>query len=99
MSTGAVIKYRTRTYSSAIEEVEIVRETESSVFIARNSGPERRNAKVTTYDRYHDTWADAHAYLMVRAEFAVKHARQQLESANGNLGNIKGMKPPAGGAK
>ena len=41
-----------------------------------------------------DTWAEAHAELMRRAEAKLVEARRQLERAQGFAGNVRGMKPP-----
>jgi hypothetical protein len=73
-----------------IEAVEVEKETEACVWIRG-----RRIAKRSSYERYFDTWAEAKADLMQRAEEAIAHARRSLERANGYLGNVKGMKPPA----
>lgn len=91
----AITKYKTLSYSRKIEPVEVTRETEQSVFLVHCSGDsERREAKISDYAQYHDSWADAHAYLLKRAEGKVLGCRAALESANGELGNIKDMKQP-----
>jgi hypothetical protein len=95
----SIIKYRTDHFADKIEKVEVLRETDACVYVPatgyRKSGSgERRESKLSDYAQYHDTWADAHAYLLQKAERVVKSARQQLEAANGKLGNIKGMRPP-----
>lgn len=73
-----------------IEEVEIVRETDSSVFLL---GGQRR-AKVSECESYHDSWKEAHELLLARAEGRVSQARRALERANGALGNVKSMSAP-----
>ena len=72
-----------------IEEVEVDRETESSVWVNGN-----RLQKSTEYHTYHDTWDAAHSYLLERAKNKVEYARRQLEEHKSRLGNIKGMKKP-----
>ncbi len=72
-----------------VEEVEIERETFSSVFI---NG--RRSPKFGSYENYFSTWEGARAHLLDEATRAVESARRQLEIKNGALGNIKGMKQP-----
>lgn len=87
-----MIKYRTGgTYwlRAKIEEVEIEKETESSVWVKG-----RRNIKFSRLEVYHDTWEKAHAYLLRIAEEQTAQARRRLEEANGALGNVKGMKKP-----
>lgn len=86
-----MIKFRTGGWGNKlIESVEIDRETETSIFIGKT-----RNAKRSSWCSYFDTWEDAHAYLLKKAENAVASARRQLEEANGKLGNIRGLKKPA----
>ena len=89
-------KFKTSKYGTEIEPVEVVRETDAFVIFPpyRPGGKERRTAKCTDYERYHDTWEDARAFLLSRAEQDVQSARRRLEVANGTLGNVKGMKKP-----
>lgn len=98
---SALIKYKTGYHESMIDTVECIRETASCVYIAKSvrvmSGTrveERREKKRAEYAQYHDSWVDAHTYLLKRAEGNVMAARQALDRANGTLGNVKGMKPP-----
>ena len=72
-----------------IEEVEVLRETESSVWVKG-----RRLQKVTEWNVYHDTWDEAHSYLLEKAKGKVEYARRQLEEHKSYLGNVKGMKNP-----
>lgn len=86
-----MIKYKTNGWGrNPIVEVEVDRETESSVVIAG-----RRRAKVSAYEAYHDSWEDAKAYLMDGAEKSLKSARRKLEEAQGYYGNVKGLNNPA----
>lgn len=95
-----------RTGNTQIKRVECVRETDSSVWIAKVVNKlagvlgtaEIRHSKGGAYSGYHDTWAEAHAVLLERAEGEVLTARQSLQHAQDRLGNIKGMKPPKEGA-
>ena len=92
-----MIKYRTG-FAGQIEEIEIIRETAESVFRAsfymRGNPTERELAKRSKHENYHDTWADAHQFLIDRATAKVASARRRLEFTNCELGNIKGMKAP-----
>lgn len=98
----SIMKFKTGYSADKIEEVEVLRETEQSVFLRVNSSSlagrkgtnERRDAKRSTYVQYHDTWADAHAFLVGKAQRDVESLRSRLEQAKGRLGQIKGMKPP-----
>jgi len=84
-----MVKYRTEDnfYGELIEPVEVERETASSVWI---NG--RRNAKITDWRCYHDTWGEAKAYLLKLAESKLNSARRSLELAQGTYGNVKGLK-------
>ena len=55
----------------------------------------RRESRESDWNSYHETWADAHAALLAKAERELTAARLRLEHAQGELGRIKGMKPPA----
>lgn len=97
----SIVKFKTSFSADKIEEIEVVRETEQSVFLPVNGRSlagkkgvnERRDAKRSTYVQYHDTWADAHAFLVGKAQREVESLRSRLEQAKGKLGQIKGMKP------
>lgn len=91
-----IAKYRTRWAGSRwarIEAVKVERETNACVWI---NG--RRAAKANGYEHYHNTWEEAHSFLMKAAELSVTNARRQLELASSHLGNIKGMKKPQEGS-
>jgi hypothetical protein len=91
-----LIKYRIKTQwiEPKITPVEILRETEQSIFTAGWKGKEQRHAKKTGYEAYFDTWEAAHAALLNIAENELEYARRKLERAQGTYGNIKGMKKP-----
>jgi len=81
-------KYRTGGWGkNLIEQVEVEKETEASVWIKG-----RRNAKRTEYYNYFDTWDEAKLYLLTVAEAKVAAIRLNLERANGELGNINGLR-------
>lgn len=78
-----------RWIGDGITPVECERESEQCVWI--NS---RRIAKRSDYDNYFDTWEEAHAFLLGRAEGALQSARRMLGRAQGTHGNVKGMRKP-----
>jgi hypothetical protein len=90
--------------SRKIEQVECSKVTEKSVFIIaepiwdgkmhRFLKPQREDMH-SSYRSYHKTWAEAHATLLAQAELSLHNARVQLQTAQGEHGRIKGMKPPA----
>jgi hypothetical protein len=83
-------KYRTGGWGNdLIERIEIERETAASVWIRGN-----RHAKQSEYLKYFDNWDDAKAQLMEKAERKLKSCRRSLERAQGEYGNVKGLKNP-----
>jgi len=88
-----MIKYRTR--FDKIKAIEIERETEKQVFIPAKDGfrPYREN-KMSSVQTWHDSWDEAHAFLVAKSEHEVETLRMRLEQAKGRLGQVRGMKPP-----
>jgi hypothetical protein len=76
-------------WNPSIEQVEIERETDKSVFL----GGGARRDKETADSIYTDTWAQSHSYLMTKAQIRVEQARRALETANSKLGNVEELKP------
>jgi hypothetical protein len=97
-------KFRTGYWGDEIVKVECINETAKMLttrekgFGANGKVFDRKHPKISDRTCYFDTWAEAKALLMSRAESKVLAARRSLELANANLGNIKGMKPPKEGA-
>ncbi len=78
-----------------IEARKVVRETKHRIwFISswRGKDSERSENKRSTDQNWFDTWEDAHAFLVEKAQQKVENLRLQLERAKGELGQIKGMK-------
>lgn len=89
-----MIKYRTDRWGDKIESLEVLKETEKQIVYMNRHGREIREAKSSEWQKWHDTWEEAKDSLLRRAESRVQSLRCQLEKANGELGNIKGMKRP-----
>ena len=70
-----------------IKEVEIERETESSVWIDG-----RVNRKITEYCVYHDTWEKAHSHLLFHAKRKLNNANDAYQRAKGQLYSIEKLK-------
>lgn len=95
-------RYRTEKWNNEITAVEIIRETDKSVWFLRNSWcldgdgemVETKAVKTSDNHSWHDTWDDAHAFLLKRAERNIASAKWQLQQAQGEHGNVKGMKKP-----
>lgn len=52
-----------------------------------------RENKVSDWSNWHDSWEEAHAFLVTNAERDIESLRMRLEQAKGKLGQIRGMKP------
>lgn len=88
-------KYKTERHGVVIIPLQILRETDQFVYVKAGQG-ERRESKVNQYSHLHDTWEDAHAFLLERTERRLQSARINLQHAQGEHGNVKGMRKPIG---
>ena len=91
-----MIKYRTNYGNTKIDKVDVLRETPKFVVIQTKnftgSTREDRESKSSSYHNYFDTWEEAHNHILNKAQRTVDSLRLRLESAKGELGNIKGLK-------
>ena len=88
-------------WRGVIQKVECSKVTPKAVWLLTDIWrPDRylrepeREARKTKHHSYHETWEEAHAYLMALANENLEKARLQLQRAQGHHGNIKGMKKP-----
>ena len=94
--------YKTDTWRKDIKEVEVDKFTSKSVWTIGKGfclhGEAKtvinRHNRVGTYDNYHRTWDDAHAYLLNRYTEKVARLKKQTHEANSILGKIKKMTKP-----
>lgn len=74
-----------------IEPIVVTRSTSESVWpVGLNS----REKRVTDWYGYFPTWEEAHAWLLSNAERKLQTARLRLQYAQGEHGNVVGMKKP-----
>lgn len=78
-------KYRATHYSGKISAVEVTRETDSSVFILSGLGAERRRAKTTEYESYHDTFEEAREALSNRLRAKLAYAKSKVDALESKL--------------
>lgn len=71
-----------------IDRVEIVRETGQFVYVTER----HRVGKQSDWDAYFDTWAEAHACLLKRAEAVLKVAQSRIKVAESALSFISEMR-------
>ena len=81
-----MIKYVTK--FNRVEKVEVAGETDHFVKLLNG----RKEAKKTDWSSYFDSFDDAKSFLLDKAQKRVDSLRRQLETANGELGQIKGIK-------
>ena len=79
--------------SSTIIPVQVVKETSAYVFLPQHNvgafrRAERREAKVSSYERYFDTEAEALDYLIAKARSEVDRLKRATHSANSELGKL-----------
>lgn len=80
-------KYKTEQYGiDKIIAIEVDRESEHSVWIGK-----RRHNKKSDYTNFFDTWKEAHALLLERANHKVEHAQRNLASAVKDAHDVMGM--------
>lgn len=98
-----IIKWTTTKYAPReITRIECAKETSKTVTIIemrpnKHGDLIRREEirrKKTGWWICHDTWKEAHEYLLHRAKIALDDARKELARAQSNHGNIVGMKEP-----
>ncbi len=71
-----------------IKAVQIERESIHSVWVKG-----RQRAKVTGWDNYHDTWEDAHTFLIAEGMARVKTKIEALSKAEKALRYVSNLKP------
>jgi hypothetical protein len=84
-----MIKYRTR--CNTIKKVEIIRETKNSVFVKDQEG-QRREAKRSSWDNWHDSFEDAKAFLVENAEREVAAAQAVFERWQAKLAQARALR-------
>ena len=78
-----------------IEEIDVIRETEKQVVMNSDwRGRERREAKVSEFYEYHNTWIEAYGRLLELASKRIVVAEKSLYEANQNYSDIVVMKHP-----
>jgi hypothetical protein len=89
-----MIKYRT--HSGNIYAIEIERETEHKVFLPKEAMKDSRiwslcNDKISKDSNWHDTWEDAHKFLIEECQNEIDKLHMTLVRKNETLLNITRM--------
>ena len=82
-----MIKYKTKSYSARIFEVEVQKETDLSVWVNGH-----RESKDTRYSKYSDTFDDAKNYLVKRIESKIESLSRQLKNEKERLEEARSLK-------
>lgn len=82
----AFMVYKTVSYSSKIQEVEAIRETDHCFFLKKGE----RVQKVSDWCRHHKTKEEAVDHLRKRLEYKIESARNQMERASADLAELRG---------
>jgi hypothetical protein len=93
----SITKWKTGSSASSVIPMEIIRETDSSVWFEETRWGKTKEVRVNkrgVYDNYFDTWSEARDFLQMKADAKVALLRRQLEDANSKAGNIRGLKEP-----
>lgn len=72
-----ITKYKTLSFETRIDKVEVEKETDKSVWVDGRSF-----RKLSGYECYFDTFEEAKSYYLERAGSKVISAKKQLEFAN-----------------
>lgn len=90
-----MVKYRT--VFNEIKACEVLRETGNFVYIKRSNGKERREAKFTCWQSWHDTWEEAKAHLIAEQVKKVDALREQLNREFHKISELEALQPPEDG--
>lgn len=81
-----------------IEPVTCIKETKCYLWIKpkdwRGREEGMRYSKDSSWNQFHNTWEEAHSYLLSKAQAEFDRAHRRLESATGHLGRIQGLRKP-----
>jgi len=80
-----MFKYKTCKYDVIIEKVEITKESKVSVWLKRNGHVER---KVSNYNIYHDTFADATIWLLNKRISKISSYKNSIKDAQSDIDAI-----------
>lgn len=84
--------YRTGGFREPIEEVEVVRATDKSVWLDFRNGKEpRRCAIKSSYDSYWHSLEEAKDYLRAKCERTIEACEDKIESAKALLADIDAL--------
>jgi len=76
-----MVLFKVNKNSIKIDEVEVIKQTESSIWVKNWKGEPRRELKSTTYTDYFDTWEFAKNHIVNREKRKLEWAKESLKRA------------------
>lgn len=86
-------KYRITSYGLKIEKVEIEKESEHFIWPVKRHG--YREAKHSSFDQHFDSFDQAKAALISRAEAEIEYGHDKVRRAENDLQTIKALREDA----
>ena len=80
-----MFKYRTCKHDITIEKVEIIRESDQSVWLKKNNRAER---KITDYTIYHESFESAKTHLISKRNELIHYHESAIEKAKEEIKKI-----------
>lgn len=81
-------KYITGRYNVLIEEVELIRETEVTIWYINSKGTEQNCRKIATYSQVHDSFEEAKQYLLQKENEHMEKLNNWLKSSVERINKI-----------
>lgn len=82
-------KYETNRYDNEITVFEVDKEIDHFIRVA---GEKRLRAKENHYEKYHDTWEDAHRWLHESCLNEINRAKSRLSDLESDLRKVEALK-------
>jgi len=76
-----MVLFKVKKNSIKIDEVEVIKQTESSIWVNNWKGEPRRQLKSTNYADYFDTWEFAKNHIVNREKRKLEWAKESLKRA------------------
>ncbi len=89
-----MIKYEVSKYSDEIKSVEVVKETDKTVWVKTDwFGKEsiRQNRKDSYYTKLFDSWDEAKNYMIISSERVIESYKRNMDDEIKRLNKIKSM--------
>lgn len=95
-SEEPIVKYKTMKYSTSIDRVEAIKETDHFLTFVDRWWRAHREAKHSDYINYYDTWEEAQGALLTRNEQKLIYARKNVRRLELEQQILQNMEKPDG---